>query len=135
MLFKDSSKLRIYYCLRLISHFRPVKPIHASKLINIENIQYELVKNEMCAIIEKNVGKKYFFMDKKALNPIPMLISTLQINEYKQIQEALSCVIQAIVLNYFSDTRIQLAFCLKDKVKNILELYRNQLFYQIGSYR
>jgi hypothetical protein len=64
-----------------------------------------------------------------------MIISKSQINEYKNIQEALSCAIQVIVLNYFKDAKIQSALNLDEDVRTILEPYRDKSFYKIGSYR
>ena len=132
---KYSFKLNKQIGLRLLSDFRPPKLAHASALMNIQSDQYQAIQNKLCAIIEQKAGPSYFFMDKKSINPLPMLISTSQISEYKRIQEALSCAIQCVVLNYFKDKRIQSALSLNNRVKNILELYKNKQFYQIGSYR
>jgi len=112
---------------------RAPKPIHAYNLFKF-SLQYQHIKNEFCHLVEKK-SSKYFFMDKKSLNPLPIVISKSQINEYENIQEALSSAIQVIVLNYFRDVRIQSALKLDTKVKAILELYRDKSFYQIGSYR
>ena len=111
---------------------RPPEPIHAYNLL--QTLQYKTVKKEFCKRLEEN-SPKYFYMNKQSLNPLPMIISKSQINEYKNIQEALSCAIQVIVLNYFKDAKIQSALNLDEDVRTILELYRDKSFYKIGSYR
>jgi hypothetical protein len=111
---------------------RPPEPIHAYNLLN--TLQYKTVKNDFCKKLEEN-SPKYFYMNKKSLNPIPMIISKSQLNEYKNIQEALSSAIQVVVLNFYKDIKIQSALNLDENVKTILELYRDRSFYKIGSYR
>ena len=134
---KQNFQISCYVCrsfLKTTNICRPLKPVHALRLLKANNIQYQSIKNEFCEILEKK-APMYFFMDKKSLNPFPMLISKSQINKYKQIHEALCYAIQTIVLNYFKDKRIEKALNLNNQAKNILELYRNKSFYQIGSYR
>ena len=129
---KNVQKINHLILARYLKSDRLPKPIHAFNLLKSE--QYQSIKNEFCNLIEKK-APKYFFMDKKSINPLPLLISRTGLNQYKNIQEALSSAIQATVLNYFKDERIQLALKLDSRVKAILELYRDKSNYQIGSYR
>ena len=115
-----------------VSNCRPPKPTHSLSLLDANKIKYQSTKDEFCSILAIK-APRYFFMDKKSINPFPMLVSKSQINEYNRIQEALCCAIQVVVLNYFNDKRIQNAFNLNENVKNILELYRPKPTYKIGS--
>jgi len=101
---------------------------------NMDSCSYREIKKDLLDLLDiKN--ENHLFVDKITVNPLPILVSESQVKEYANIQEALSVAIKTIVSNYFTDDRIKLQYDLDEKVKGILEMYKNKAYSKIGSYR
>jgi hypothetical protein len=112
---------------------RPPRPVQLNKN-NLDSCSYREIKKDLLDLLDRK-NENHLFVDKSTVNPLPILVSESQVKEYANIQEALSVAIKTIVSNYFIDDRIKLQYDLDEKVKGILEMYKNKAYSKIGSYR
>ena len=129
---ESNSKLEINGNEKCI--FRPAIPVQPHFDL-IAKADYHKIYSDLIKLIESKTPIYFDFVPSKLINPLPILVSKSQLEEYNKIQEALYYSIQTIVSNYFNDKRIQEVFNFSKNVQQILEFYRNKSFDEVGSFR
>lgn len=120
------SSIRKYQTKNRISVFQP----NDSSKFDFEAANDEIYKN-----LKEKSNSLVEVVGNKTVIPLPVLVTEEILNEFKNVQESICLFIKCVVSNYANDKRIQSVYNFSSKITDILDMYKDISFVNIGSYR
>ena len=85
--------------------------------------------------IDQHKSSFFSCISKEFISPLPILVTHFEYEELERIQKAICSSIKHVVSSFHQDQQIQSIFNFSDKVRAILDLYKNMPYERIGTYR
>lgn len=92
-------------------------------------------KHELVEFLETKYTNLFNFVDKLQVYPYSFVIRESEMNCYYEIHNALQSIIKCVVQNYHIDKRIQDIYQFPEKIKRILDLYKDIPYLNTGALR
>jgi hypothetical protein len=96
--------------------------------------EFKLLRKCLKQSLQDESPNYFSILKETQVNPLPILVSSAQLEEYKSIQETIHACMVQIVSNH-QDFDIRSKFNFPDHIREILELYNGKKYEPIGTYR